>query len=198
MAASPISFDEQHVDALRELTNIGAGNASIALERLIGRPVEVSVPEVELVTVAEATAAAGRPDEDRYGIVVGVEGDFAARVLILIDPRDAAPLYEGFGLVSESLAAHSMLAELGNILCAYYVGSLARAAGLEAAPAPPQLVEDMLAAIFGAALIGDGLASDPVLLMKSAFAVADRECEFKVLLLPQPGALETLFKGLGL
>ena len=198
MAASPIVFDDQHVDALRELANIGAGNASIALERLIGLPVEVSVPEVELVTVAQATAAAGRPDEDRYGIVLGVTGDFAARVLILIDPREAGPLYEGFGLQPGSPAAQSMLSELGNILCAYYVGSLARAAGLEALPAPPQLVEDMLAAIFGAALIGDGLASDPVLLLKSAFAVADRECEVKVLLIPQPGALESLFEGLGL
>jgi chemotaxis protein CheC len=192
MSIAPTSYSELQIDALRELANIGAGNASIVMERLIGHPIGLKVPQVNLLPLADAVSAAGPPEADRYGIVVPISGDFEARMLLLIDPQAASVLYGTFGLEPGSAESRSMLCEFGNILSSAYVCSLAQTVGMDVSPAPPQLVVDMLAAIFGAVLLGDGLDGDLALVLDSELTVKGEPCSFDVMLIPAPGAVETL------
>jgi chemotaxis protein CheC len=187
------TYSEAQIDALRELANIGAGNASIAMERLIGHPVGLQVPRVDLLPLADAVAAAGPPEAYRYGIVVPISGDFKARMLLLIEPSAAAVLYGSFDLEPGSAQSLSMLCEFGNILSSAYVCSLAQTVGMEVAPAPPQLVVDMLASIFSAVLMGDGLDGDLALVLDSELTVKGEPCSFDVMLIPAPGAVDALF-----
>jgi chemotaxis protein CheC len=41
----PKSYPEVHLDALREIANIGSGTAATALSSMLGRPVDISVPK---------------------------------------------------------------------------------------------------------------------------------------------------------
>lgn len=189
-ASSPYSAGQ--IDALRELANIGAGNASIVMERLIGHPVGLDIPRVELLPLAEAVAAAGPPEADRYGIIVPIHGDFSARMLMLIEPAGAAVLYGTFGLRAGSPESRSMLCEFGNILSSAYVCSLAQAVGLEVAPEPPQLVVDMLAAIFGTVLTQDGCDDDIAIVLDSQLTLEGEPCSLDVMLIPAAGGIEVL------
>lgn len=189
-------YSPAQIDALRELANIGAGNASIAMERLIGHEIDLKVPRVDLLPLADAVAAIGPPEADRYAIVVPVSGDFDARMLLLMSPEAAAVLYGRFGLETGSAEARSMLCEFGNILSSTYVCSLARMAGMRVAPAPPQLVVDMLAAVFSAVLIGDGSDGDLALVLDSEFAVHDEPCSFDVMLIPGPGGVDKILEAI--
>lgn len=192
MGLAPNPYSAVQIDALRELANIGAGNASIVMERLIGQPIGLDVPRVDLLPLADAVAAAGPPEADRYGIVVPITGDFDARVLLLIEPVAAAVLYGTFDLKPGSAESRSMLCELGNIMSSAYVCSLAQTVGLEVAPEPPQLVIDMLAAIFGAVLLGDGCDDDLALVVDSQLTVQGEPCSLDVMLIPAAGGVRTL------
>jgi chemotaxis protein CheC len=162
------------------------------MERLIGQPIGLDVPRVDLLPLADAVAAAGPPEADRYGIVVPITGDFDARVLLLIEPVAAAVLYGTFDLKPGSAESRSMLCELGNIMSSAYVCSLAQTVGLEVAPEPPQLVIDMLAAIFGAVLLGDGCDDDLALVVDSQLTVQGEPCSLDVMLIPAAGGVRTL------
>ncbi|HWI22578.1 MAG TPA: chemotaxis protein CheC [Baekduia sp.] len=197
MTPDHATYSPLQLDALRELANVGAGNATISLERLIGKPIGLDLPQVELLALDEAIERAGPPEAERYGIVVPAHGDFEALVLLLIDPRGAAVLYGAFGLARDSDESYSMLAELGNILASAYLGSLGRFSGMDLAPSPPQLVVDMLAAILATVLLGDGVDSDRVLFCDSQLSVEGERCNVEMLLIPEAGAVGTLIEHLG-
>ncbi len=46
-------FNTFQLDAIREVGNIGAGNAATALSKLLDRAVDMDVPRAELVSIYE-------------------------------------------------------------------------------------------------------------------------------------------------
>ena len=57
------------LDALRELANIGSGTAGTALSQMLGRSVDISVPNALVLPLAEAVEAVGDAEEDVTGVV---------------------------------------------------------------------------------------------------------------------------------
>ena len=56
-------YTELQLDALRELANIASGNAATALSQMLGREVELNVPRVLALPLADAVDACGSPDD---------------------------------------------------------------------------------------------------------------------------------------
>ena len=67
-------YSDQQLDALRELANIGSGNAGTALSSLLGRPVDISVPSASALPLNEAVEATGDPETLVTGVVLPVFG----------------------------------------------------------------------------------------------------------------------------
>ena len=119
---------------------------------MLGRPVDISVPNALALPLAEAVDAVGtgrggghrrrHPARRRHG------GD---RRPALPD-ADAATLCGLLGVEAGTEVGLSALGEIGNILGASYVGALGAMTGLELEPTPPQTVTDMLAAIVSTVL----------------------------------------------
>src|SRR3954447_11863384 len=92
------TFSDMQLDALRELANIGSGNAGTALGSMLGKSVDISVPTAAALPLDEAVAIAGAPDELRYGVVVPIVGDFEAIVVLLFPEADATKLCAIYGI----------------------------------------------------------------------------------------------------
>ena len=195
--STPIYSDIQ-LDALRELANIGSGQAAAALSQLLGRPVDISVPTAAALPLAEAVAVSGDPDAARYGILVPIIGEMEAAVVLLVPEEDAVTLTSVFGLEPASEDGRSMLAEVGNILGTSYINVLAQMTGMEMEPAPPQVTHDMLGAILASVLLGRGDDVDVALVLDSALEVEGESCSMSFLLLPQPGGVDELLGRIGL
>jgi chemotaxis protein CheC len=192
------TFSDMQLDALRELANIGSGNAGTALGSMLGKSVDISVPTAAALPLAEAVAIAGAPDELRYGVVVPVVGDFEAIVMLLFPEDDARKLCGIYGIEPSTADGHSMLGEVGNILGTNYINVLAQMVGMELEPAPPQVVEDMLGSILSSVLIGRGDDIDEALILDSNLLVEEEECSLSFLLLPNHGGIKELLGRLGL
>ena len=115
-------YSELQLDALRELANIGSGNAATALSGLLGRSIDVSVPNALALPLADAVDAAGPAEAIVTGVVLPVYGDLDAIVLLLFTPEDADELTGLLGCEPGSEVALSALGEIGNILGSSYVG----------------------------------------------------------------------------
>ena len=62
-------------DVLKEIGNIGAGNATTALSKMLNQKMDMSVPKVELVPFNEISDIMGDEDQTVVGIMLGFEGD---------------------------------------------------------------------------------------------------------------------------
>jgi chemotaxis protein CheC len=192
------TFTDMQLDALRELANIGSGNAGTALGKMLGRTVDISVPTAAVLPLPDAVAIAGAPDELRHGVVVPVRGDMDAVVVLLFPEADARTLCGIYGIEPGTPDGRSMLGEVGNILGTNYINVLAQMVAMTLEPSPPQVVEDMLGSILQSVLLGRGEDIDAALILDSALAVENEECSLSFLLLPADGGIRQLLERLGL
>lgn len=195
---STTNYTELQLDALRELANIGSGQAAAALSQLLGRPVDISVPTAAALPLADAVAISGDPEAERHGILVPIVGEMEAAVVLLVPEEDAHTLTSVFGLDPHSDDGRSMLSEVGNILGTSYINVLAQMTGMDMEPAPPQVTHDMLGAILASVLLGRGDDIEVALILDSALEVEGESCSMSFLLLPEPGGVEVLLGRLGL
>jgi chemotaxis protein CheC len=193
-----IEYNELQLDALRELANIGAGTAATALSQMLGQEVELSVPRAIPMALADAVAAAGPPDDVVTGVVIPLEGDMNALVLLLIPLEDAQTLCALLGVEAGTEVGDSALSEIGNILGASYMTALSGMTGLTLLLCPPQLATDLLASIVASLLAEAAGDTDTALVLDTALDLAEHPCKLSFLLIPIGGSVTTLLAPLGL
>jgi len=139
----------RQLDAIREVVNIGAGHAATALSVMTNLRVMISIPRVELAVSAGPLAAGlggsggsvvvsvpilggGMGQGERASLILGRETAF--RMVGLLLRREGTPTELGE-------LERSTLLELGNILCAAYVGVLGNFLGRAVMIGAPELEE---------------------------------------------------------
>ena len=191
-------YTEMQLDALAELANIASGTAATALSQMLGREVELRVPRALALPLADAVDAAGAPEDIVSGIVLGLEGDVDALVLLLIPAGDAAILCEMLGVEAGTEVGDSALSEIGNILGSSYLNALSAMTGLTLMPTPPTLATDLLGAIVASVLAQAAGDNDLALVLDSELDVAEQPCSLSFMLLPASGRADELLAPLGL
>ena len=194
---TPATFTSLQLDALRELANIGSGTAGTALSQMLGRSVDISVPNALALPLAEAVDAVGSPEEDVTGVVIPLTGDLDAIVVLVFPVADAAALCGLLGVDAGTEHGISALGEIGNILAASYIGSLSAMTGLGLDLTPPQTVTDMLAAIVATVLASRSEATDTALILDSELRVEGESCSLSFLLLPTTDGVSEILSRMG-
>jgi chemotaxis protein CheC len=195
---TPPRYSELQLDALRELANIASGNAATSLSQMLGRGVDLSVPRVLAVPLADAIEACGDPDEDITGVVIPLDGDIEGVVLLLITLDGADALCSLLGVEARSEIGASALQEIGNILGTSCLNALAAMTGLHLEPCPPHITTDMLGAILSSLALTQTTSTDLVLVMDSELEVENEPCSISFVLLPTDGGVSDLLRPLGL
>lgn len=189
-------FTEEQIDALREVSNIGAGHAATALAQLTDQRIMISVPEIRVVRAGEAEAAVGGEGGEVAAVRMSMLGDLTGTTLLMFDKEVALVLCDrmlGREMGSSSELddmAESVLKELGNILAAAYMNALAKLMGMALMPTVPELLVDSSEAIIKAALP----ETDTVLIFETAFRSTDADFEFggQFMLFPDPGSIRAI------
>ena len=92
---SAINLDEmsnEYFDVLKELGNIGAGNATTALAQLMQTKVDMSVPRVQLLEFKDLGEAMGGEELVMAGIYLAIEGDINGSIMFLLEKKAAKHL----------------------------------------------------------------------------------------------------------
>jgi chemotaxis protein CheC len=191
-------YTDMQLDALRELANVGSGTASTALSTMLGRSIDISVPSAVALPLAEAVEAAGPPEQDVTGIVLGINGDMTGTVLLLVPPSDADAICRLLGVEPGDEYAPSALGEVGNVVGTSYINALAAMTGMAIEPTPPATATDMLGAIVQSVLAGHAHAGDIALVLDSDLVVEGDDCSISFLLVPDQGGVDDMLSRLGL
>ena len=168
------TMSAEYVDVLRELGNIGAGNAMTALAQLLNCKVDMKVPQVRLLEFQDVGTMIGGEEQLMAGIYLGVEGDISGSIMFLLEKGSAKHLITklmGMDLGGEDFGEMetSALMEVGNIITGAYLNSLATITNLKIYPSVPAICVDMAGAILSVPAIEFGTMGDKILLIQSQF-----------------------------
>lgn len=168
------AMSAEYVDVLRELGNIGAGNAMTALAQLLNCKVDMKVPQVRLLEFKNVGNLIGGEEQIMAGIYLGVEGDISGSIMFLLAKDSAKYLIEklmGMEMQGEDFGEMetSALMEVGNIITGAYLNSLATITNLKIFPSVPSICIDMAGAILSVPAIEFGAVGDKILLIQSQF-----------------------------
>jgi chemotaxis protein CheC len=178
------------------------------LSEMSGVQISISSSEVEVVPLAEVPAAVGQPDEPAIGIYVGIEGDGAGYLLLLLEEMMASNLAalllcEPAGSVDlHGELAVSALAEAGNVSCSAFMNALGEATQLTLMATPPVVIGDMRGAIMDVAIADIAQTGDEALLIKTNLRRCDGPdnsslVNARLLAIPTPETLERIVARLG-
>ena len=192
------SMSTQYYDVLKEIGNIGAGNATTALAQMLQCKVDMKVPQVKLLDFNEVGAMMGGEEKIMAGIYLCVEGDITGSIMFLVRKEVAKHLVSklmGMELPGEDLdeIGTSALKEIGNIITGAYLNSLSTLTNLKIYPSVPDLTIDMAGAILSVPAIEFGTLGDKILLIQTQFT-DDCELDGFFILVPD---LESYGKILG-
>ncbi len=167
-------MSDEYFDVLKELGNIGAGNATTALSQMMQCKVDMSVPQVRLMEFKELGKIMGGEEIIMAGIYLGIEGDIAGSIMFLLEKQAARHLGDklmGMSMEGEEFSEmeFSALKEVGNIITAAYLNSLSSLTGLRIQPSVPDLTVDMAGAILSVPAIEFGTLGDKMLLIQTQF-----------------------------
>jgi len=192
------SMSTQYYDVLKEIGNIGAGNATTALAQMLQCKVDMKVPQVKLLDFNEVGMLMGGEEQIMAGIYLCVEGDITGSIMFLLKKDAAKHLVSklmGMELPGEELdeIGTSALKEIGNIITGAYLNSLSTLTNLKIFPSVPDLTIDMAGAILSVPAIEFGTLGDKILLIQTQFT-DDCELDGFFILVPD---LESYGKILG-
>ena len=82
-------MNSMYIDVLREIGNIGAGNATTTIAQMLNERIDMKVPNVQLMEASELGTAICAEDEIIVGIFLEVQTDIAGSMMFLL-PMDSA------------------------------------------------------------------------------------------------------------
>lgn len=196
------NINEMLVDVLKEIGNIGAGNAATALAKMIDKKVDMMVPQVKIIDIEEIADILGGAEMPVVGIYFQMKGDIDGNMMFLLDLESAnnlIPMIFYREKENDELDAMdiSVLSEVGNILAASYMNSLSKLTNLTLNISIPSVSIDMVGAILSVPAIQFGQFSDKLLFIETEFVEDEREVTGDFFLLPEIESFDKILKALG-
>ena len=197
-------INAMHMDVLREIANIGSGNAASSLSRMVGCPVNIAIPEISILGFNEAYAALGGADAIMMGTLLMLRDGIDGMMMFLLPIEVVCDLVNM--LMFTDIKSHEEIDEMGysvinevsNIMSASFVTAISDMTDIVIDISPPEAALDMLGSIMSVPSIYFAKMSDTLLLIKNELEIADKKASAHVLLLPDMPSLEKLLASLGI
>lgn len=196
-------LDEISEDILKEIGNIGAGNAVASLSSMVGYTFEVALPRVRIVSYRDVPELLGGAEIFETGIMLEISGDLSGIFMFLLDEQFTGSMLdvligkEERDLTKMDELSRSAICEIGNVVCCAYVNALAKLMGAKIHVSVPDICSDMAGAILSVPMIHFANLSEELLLIENRFSTEQLSFTSHVLFLPEFKSLDRIFEVLG-
>jgi len=194
------NLNSMMIDVLKEIGNIGSGNAVTALATMLAKRVDMKVPRVRIMDFKDVAEVLGGEEELVAGIYLNLGSDVEGNIMFILDIDSALNLtnmlLNGEDDKLDDIAM-SALSEVGNILASSYVNSLSALTDLKITVSIPSLAIDMAGAILSVPAIQFGFIADQVLFIETIFQEGNNFVKGNLFLLPDMNSFEKILSSLG-
>ena len=196
-------LSDMHIDALREIGNIGSGNAASSLAMMLSDQIDILVPVVRILDYEQVMEELGGPEQMIVGLLLCLDGDVNGMIMFLLHQNFANTLLASLigeadvgGTVDEM--SYSALQEVANIMAASYVNAIADLTGFTINVSVPSMCVDMLGAILSVPAIHYANISDKMIFIEDKFHGKDLNAPNHILLSPDVESLDKIMTSLGI
>lgn len=193
------SFNDILLDVLKEIGNVGSGNAATALATIIDKKIDMEVPQVKVLEFSDVSEILGDIEKPVVGIYFEMGGDIEGNIMFTLDIESAKNLLDMlFGRTNRSDEMDmSALSEVGNILAASYINSLSALTNLNLTMSIPSVSIDMAGAILSVPAIQFGHMGDHALFIETQFEEGNRSISGDLFLIPEIDSFDKILRSLG-
>ena len=195
--------NDMYVDVLREIGNIGAGNATTAIAKMLGSRLNMQVPNVKLMEASQLGGAICDEEETVVGIFLEVCNDISGSMMFLMRMDSAHVIVNKLMMRDPDYNEPfdemdlSALKEIGNIIAASYLSALSTLTNLRIQPSVPYIAVDMAAAILSVPAIQFGQYGDNALFIETEFG-DDVKMQGYFILMPEQESYSKILSSLGI
>lgn len=193
------------LDILREIGNIGTGNATTALSVMLNSNLRMEAPVVKFVDFNELADMVGGPDAIVAAVMTHFSGGIKGMIIFILEMEEAKNLagmmlsktypedFDGFDDMDKSA-----LKEVGNILMSSYVSSLGSLTNLSLRTEPPAICVDMAGAVLSLPISELGQVDDQALIIDSKFLDNERPINGFLMFVSDEESSNGIFESLGI
>jgi chemotaxis protein CheC len=181
-------------DAMQELGNIGAAHAATTLSQMLGSTIEMSVPAITMVDLAQLGEYMG--EESAAMVAFELQGDIphGGYVLFYITRESAVRMTNTMlGLTELKRPLDEMdesaLLEVGNIMVSAFLDATAELLGFIMLPSPPALTIDMAHAAMQSLIAQMQEETNEVLLFSTELVCEEFKIDSDIIMMPERGTL---------
>ncbi|CAK7042999.1 chemotaxis protein CheC [Tissierella sp.] len=190
------------IDVLKELGNIGAGNAATALANMISKKIDMKVPNVRIMEFRDVAEILGGEENLVIGIYFELMEDIVGNMMFALDINSAINLTNMlYNREKEDKELDEMdisaLSEVGNIIASSYANSLSSLTGLKMYISVPSISIDMAGAILSVPAIQYGHVSDHALMIETIFEEEQNLVAGNLFFLPNLSSFDKILLALG-
>ena len=193
------------LDVLREIGNIGAGNATTSLSILLNNNLRMELPIVKIMNFDEVPEMVGGAETIVSAVLTHFKGDVSGMILFILELNEAKNLagsmlhktYEE-GFTQFDHMDKSALKEVGNIFMSSYLSSISTLTNLKVHTEPPAICIDMAGSVLDLPLIELGQIGDNALIIDSKFLDNDEPIDGFLMFVADEESYDKIFKSLGI
>lgn len=197
-------LDAMHLDVLREIGNIGSGNAATSLSSMLNTTVDIEVPIISLINYDNVSQYLGGKDREVIGLALGLEADIDGVMLHVVQPQFASRIINAFYPKEINTLADinemdlSAVKETSNITTAAYVNSLAALTNMFINITPPVDYLDTVENVLKHASNRFDSIGNQVIYIDENLYIGGTEIKSSMILILQMESLKKLFDKLGI
>lgn len=197
-------LNEMHIDVLKEIGNIGSGNAATSLSTMLNMPVDMLVPKVKIVSMQQAGMLLGGPENIMVGILAKFTGDIEGIIMFIIErdyTNEIIKILLGQTVSFDQQLGEmelSAISEIGNILSASYINAIAALSGLYINISVPAVSIDMVGALLNVPAMEIAPTAEEIIFIEGVLLDTDQAVSSNILLVPTMDSLNTLMSRLGI
>ncbi|MDO5601210.1 MAG: chemotaxis protein CheC [Oscillospiraceae bacterium] len=197
-------LNDMQMDVLREIGNVGSGNAATALSTMLDKAVNITVPKIKILTFGEVATALGGPENIVVGLLLQLSDDVGGIMMFLLEKDFASSTISTLtGMEMEDFAnldemGVSVMSEIGNIMAASYVNAISTMTGLTINISVPEIAVDMVGALLSVPAIYFANVSDKIIFIENAFNCDGESLSSHILMIPDVESLQKILTMLGL
>jgi chemotaxis protein CheC len=197
-------LDHIRLDVLRELSSIATGHAATSLSAMIGKRVDITVPNILVEAVEKVPDVLGGKEQDIVVVYFSVKGEMSGSILLALSSSEALRLSH---ILTGQQAAQvedldemglSALKELGNIITGSYLRVFSQELKMKIIYSVPGFAHDMLGAVMDELLARLSLEAEYAIIAESEFIVREEIYRGYLIFILSLQAVNATIKALGM
>ena len=201
-----LKLTAEQLDILKELGNIGSGNAISALSNLLNDKIEVSLTAVNIIPFWKIPELFKTPFSEVFGIFSEIVGYSDFSIIQIFTKKSIINLInvlnENDNLIAANINkindldefSYSIVSEIGNLLAGHYANALADLLSIKLLPHVPKIALDSLNAMLNSTIAKYSRYSDFLIFIKTQLSMKEINIKGTICFIPSAEVLNRLFK----